>query len=103
MDIPSLKQLMMEFLLDLLNEERQKRKEAEQEVETLRAILKPLQQKEMDHIKARREESIEKELGAYVRSAFPRRGRIVCDCDNHDKMVGHDESASYDEVESKSV
>ena len=115
---------MMEFLLeilkeehqrslDLLKEERQKRKEAEQELETLRAILKPLQQKEMDCIKKIRDESQsetkpvagrsrEDELGVYVRNAFPRRGRIVCDCGEEDhRPLSYDESTSYDEVDSK--
>ena len=105
---------MMEFLLeilkeehqrnlDLLKEERQKRKEAEQELETLRAILKPLQQKEMDCIKKIRDESQsetkpvagrsrEDELGVYVRDKFHDKGRIVCDCGEEEhRPLGYDE------------
>ena len=45
---------MMEFLLDLLREERQKRQELEREVMNMRMILEPLQQQEMDRIQANR-------------------------------------------------
>ena len=116
MDTASKKELSMEFLLDLLRDEREKRQAAEQEVETLRAILQPLQQEEMDRIIARRLSQIEnikkihketqpeckpvaggsteKELGTYVRNKFPRKGRIVCDCGCTEQ-----EPVSYDEID----
>ena len=59
METPSIKQLMMEFLLELLKEERAKRQAAEQELETLRLVLEPLQQKEMDRIKDKRQAAME--------------------------------------------
>ena len=40
----------MEFLLDLLKEERQRRLAAEEEVKMLKVAMGPLQQKELDKI-----------------------------------------------------
>ena len=75
---------MMEFLLDLLKEERQKRKVAEREAESLRMILEPLQQQEMDRIRTK--------SFAFHNKHFGDR-RIVCDAGSE---------TLYDETEDKS-
>ena len=110
----TVQQLRMDFLLEILKEERQRslkilkeerrrRKEAEQEVEILRSILQPLQQKEMNcinkiHLDPHSEtkpvaaRSRENELGVYVRDKFHDKGRIVCDCGEEEhRPLGYDE------------
>ena len=54
------KDAMIGFLLQLLKEEREKRKQAETEVEVLKTILEPLQQKELDKYREKRETAIRK-------------------------------------------
>ena len=94
---------MMEVLLELLKEEREKRQAAECEVQTLRMILQPLQEKEMARIQRRKcdvedkkqniqqipidqslgeshDYPVERELGSCIQHKFHGRGRIVCDC-----------------------
>ena len=118
MSLASRKDHTTEFLLVLLKEERQKRLEAENEVELLRTVLAPLQQKEMDRIiterakavnkmeekknnhppsmndAASKEGAVERELGTYIRQKYPEtHGRLVCDCDCDD----HHTTAGYDE------
>ena len=99
------KDLNIEFLLELLKEERNRRQTAEKEVKMLQTMLEPLQQKELDRIRKAREDrdtrknsshihgaaSAEMELGTYVRNKFPSGGRIVCDCGDCDQHVGYDE------------
>ena len=92
METPSIKQLMMEFLLELLKEERAKRESAEQELETLRLVLQPLQQKEMDRIKDRRQAAMENIRKQYYKKECNHGGgELVCD--------GGHADGSYDEVD----
>ena len=102
------KDLNIDFLLELLKEERSRRQSAENEVKLLQVMLEPLQQKELDRIRKAREDSLrntrrnvndvcgaasispEMELGSYVRNKFPDGGRIECDCGECDKYVSYD-------------
>ena len=100
------KDLNIEFLLELLKEERNRRQTAENEVKLLQTMLEPLQQKELDRITKAREDrdrrknsshihgaastSAEMDLGTYVRNKFPK-GRIVCDSGDCDQHAGYDE------------
>ena len=52
MEAMASKDLNIEFLVELLKEERGRRQAAENEVKMLRSILEPLQQKELDRIKS---------------------------------------------------
>ena len=92
METPSIKQLMMEFLLELLKEERARRQAAEQELETLRLVLEPLQQKEMDRIKHKRQAAMENIRKQYSKKECNHGGgELVCD--------GGYADGSYDEVD----
>ena len=70
METPSRKELMMEFLLELLRDEREKRQAAERELETLRMILQPLQQREMDRIQHNRSSSVDDNRKTRQRALF---------------------------------
>ena len=117
----------MEFLSDLLKEERVKRQAAEEEVKVLRLMLEPLQQRVMELIQMNRKASmsdkntssrsgVSSEEGSkkekYSQEKIPRKGRIVCDCGCNDDMEennttssecgGYDassECSGYDEVD----
>ena len=103
----------MEFILELLREERNKRQAAEEEVKLLRQMLEPLQQKVMDRIIENRkavmkkcyEETEEETKGKEVRNSNPRRGRIVCDCGCDDHLEENKATSSgsnfdgYDELD----
>ena len=52
------KDLNIDFLLELLKEERSRRQSAENEVKLLQVMLEPLQQKELDRIRKAREDSL---------------------------------------------
>ena len=106
------KDLDVNFLLQLLKEERNRRHTAESEVNLLRTLLGPSQQKELDHITKAKENSLRdsrikssshshrseasiSELGTYVQNKFPTGGKIVCDCGDSDcgdskSTVGYD-------------
>ena len=71
------KDTMLAFLLQLLKEEREKRREVESELVILKAILEPLQQKEVDHYRKKREASIQDIRENYYRKH--RHERVVCD------------------------
>ena len=83
----------MEFLLDLLKEERQRRLAAEEEVKMLKVAMGPLQQKELDKISKAREASFgstRNQNTSQLRNA-DNKGRLVCDCGDCDGHVGYDE------------
>ena len=97
----------MEFLLELLRDERQKRIEAENELIILRSILEPLQKKELEHCqvsKANKEKLLVKPSTDNHGAMFNKKicsndkkitseyGKLVCDCDC-------DNENSYDEVD----
>ena len=73
------KESMLEFLLQLLKEEREKRREAESEVVILKTILEPLQRKEVDHYQKKRDASIQNIRENYYRKQPHEHGRVVCD------------------------
>ena len=74
------KDAMIGFLLQLLKEEREKRKQAETEVEVLKTILEPLQQKELDKYREKRETAIRKIREDYYKKQPHKHRDIVCDC-----------------------
>ena len=84
------KETMLEFLLQLLKEEREKRREAESEVVILKTILEPLQQKEVDHYQKKRDVSIQNIRENYYRKQPHKHGRVVCDGGTDDGEVGGD-------------
>ena len=71
------KDTMLAFLLQLLKEEREKRREVESELAVLKTIVEPLQQKEVDHYRKKREASIQDIRENYYRKH--RHERVVCD------------------------
>ena len=77
---------MLAFLLQLLKEEREKRREVESELVILKAILEPLQQKEVDHYRKKREASIQDIRENYYRKH--RHERVVCDGGADDEEGG---------------
>jgi len=76
------KDTMLAFLLQLLKEEREKRREVESELAVLKTIVEPLQQKEVDHYRKKREASIQDIRENYYRKH--RHERVVCDGGNDD-------------------
>ena len=94
MELSEGKDAMMEFLLQLLKEEREKRKAVEAEVVILKAILEPLQQKEMNHYSKKRETAIQN-----MRENFYRKqGKILCDGGmNDDEAAG---GGDFDTIDS---
>ena len=100
----------MEFILELLREERNKRQAAEEEVKLLRQMLEPLQQKVMDRIIENRKAGMRKsneepeEVTKRKAQNTQRRGRIVCDCNCDDHVEEHMMSSGssfegYDELD----
>ena len=71
------KDTMLAFLLQLLKEEREKRREVESELAVLKTIVEPLQQKEVDHYRKKREASIQDIRENYYRKH--RHEPVVCD------------------------
>jgi len=71
------KDTMLAFLLQLLKEEREKRREVESELAVLKTIVEPLQQKEVDHYRKKREASIQDIRENYYRKH--RHERVACD------------------------
>ena len=71
------KDTMLAFLLQLLKEEREKRREVESELAVLKTIVEPLQQKEVDHYRKKSEASIQDIRENYYRKH--RHERVVCD------------------------
>ena len=80
METPTITHLMMEFLLELLKEERKKRHAAEQELKSLRSVLEPLQQNEMDRIRDKRRDAIENIRKQYYKTECNHGSdELVCD------------------------
>ena len=80
------KDTMLAFLLQLLKEEREKRREVESELAVLKTIVEPLQQKEVDHYRKKREASIQDIRENYYRKH--RHERVVCDSATDDGEGG---------------
>ena len=102
----------MEFILELLREERNKRQAAEEEVKLLRQMLEPFQQKAMERIIENRKagmkkcnEETEEETKRREARNTQRRGRIVCDCGCDDHLEENKATSSgsnfdgYDELD----
>ena len=84
---------MLAFLLQLLKEEREKRRKVESELVVLKTILEPLQQKEVDHYRKKREASIQDIRENYYRKH--RHERVVCDSG----MEGGEGAEGLDEID----
>ena len=108
MGTPIKKELMMEFLLELLKDEREKRrmlerevkderenrKRLEAEVTALKTILEPLQQKEMDYYLQKKQTAIQNIRKTYHRNHSHGCGRVVCDSGMDD-----DEAHDFDIID----
>ena len=90
MEPPTRKDTTLEFLLQLLKEEREKRREVESELVILKTILEAQQQKKMNQYRINREASIQNIRENYYRKQHHEHGKISCDGERGDAETGVD-------------